>query len=116
MDTYNVNYAEYLGSTYGKDVQERYVCISCGLPVPEPLHKKTCTYRVQLNCAGKLSYPAEVRFSQILDMIRDEPMSAPEISVELDISVQSTYRLLKAMEKQGKIKQVSEVPRRYKPA
>lgn len=116
MDTYNVNYAEYLGSTYGKDVQERYICITKGLALPENNIKRTCTYRIQLNCAGKLSYPAEVRFAEILDMTRDEPLTASEISVILDISVQATYRLLKAMEKQGKIKRMSTIPRKYKPA
>ena len=115
MDTYNVSYAEYLGRTYGKDVQERYICISCGLPVPEPLHKRTCTYRAQLNCAGKLSYPAEVRHNEILGLLENKAMSAPEISVVLDISVQSVYRLLRSMLKKGKIKQVSASPRRYKP-
>lgn len=114
MDTYNVNYAEYLGSTYGKDVQERYICITKGLALPENNIKRTCTYTGRLNCAGKLSYPAEVRHNEILGLLKNESMSASEISVVLDISVQSIYRLLKAMVKQGKIKQVSTIPRRYK--
>ena len=112
----NKTYADYLGRQYGDEVKQRYICITKGLPLPEPTHKRTCTYKVQLNCAGKLSYPAEVRHNEILGLLENEPMSAPEISVVLDISVQSTYRLLKAMVKQGKIIQVSTMPRRYKPA